>query len=88
MNQKAKADLSTYLDAREILRQFQTGEAPECLPTGEFKARHFGTKLDCDTLEEYFEKHGVRFKHIEVLKIKGTADFAYVLERGEPKVQH
>lgn len=70
-----------YLDARVILQQYQSGHAPECLPLGEFWARHFGTDLDCDTLEDFFRASGVDLLGVEVIRILGQVDFAYKLRR-------
>ena len=70
-----------YLDAREILKFYRAGLAPECLPIGEFVARHYGTGLDCDVLEHFFNASGVEVLCIEVIRVRGRMDFAYRLRR-------
>lgn len=72
---------SPYLDARAVLQQYQSGHAPECLPLGEFRARHFGTDLDCDALEDFFLASGVELLGVELIRIQGQVDFAYKLRR-------
>ncbi|MVW77200.1 competence protein CoiA family protein [Pseudomonas xionganensis] len=74
-------DLGSYLDAREIHRQYLSGLAPECLPWGEFGARHFGTGLDCDALEDLLKSSGVEILGVEIIRVKGQMDFAYRLRR-------
>lgn len=74
-------DIGGYLDAREIHRQYLSGLAPECLPWGEFGARHFGTDLDCDALEDLLKSSGVEILGVEIIRVKGQMDFAYRLRR-------
>ena len=78
---ESQPDVSGYLDARLILRQYREGLAPACLPYGEFKARHYGIGLDCDALEDFFRDSGVELLCVEVVRIAGKADFVYVLRR-------
>ncbi|WP_373185909.1 competence protein CoiA family protein [Halopseudomonas sp.] len=77
----AQLGISRYLDGRLVLKQYQTGHAPACLPTGEFRIRHFGTDLDCETLEGFFEASAVELLCVEVLQIQGQADFVYKVRR-------
>ncbi|MNF75295.1 hypothetical protein D3C84_573570 [compost metagenome] len=70
-----------YLDAREVLQQYQSGSAPECLPIGEFRVRHFGTDVDCNALEEFFQASEVELLGVEVIRIQGQVDFAYKVRR-------
>lgn len=72
---------SQYLDARKMLVEFETGEAPKSLPVGEFRARHYGPDLDCDRLENYFNQSNIKILSVEVIRVGATADFVYVLER-------
>ncbi len=74
-------DIGGYLDAREIHQQYLSGLAPECLPWGEFGARHFGTGLDCDALEDLLKSSGVEIVGVEIIRVKGQMDFAYRLRR-------
>ena len=74
-------DIGGYLDARVIHQQYLAGLAPQCLPLGEFGARHFGTGLDCDGLESFFHASGVEILSVEVLRVQGQMDFAYRLRR-------
>ncbi len=76
-----QADFEDFLDAREILKFYRAGLAPECLPVGEFVARHYGTGLDCDVLEHFFNASGVEVLGIEVIRVRGRMDFAYRLRR-------
>lgn len=71
----------SYLDARIILQQYQSGSAPACLPIGEFRVRHFGTDVDCNALEEFFQASEVQLLGVEVIRIQGQVDFAYKLRR-------
>lgn len=72
---------SLWLDARVVLEQYQQGQAPGCLPVGEFRARHYGDDLDCDALEAHFRASGVELLGIEVIRTPGQVDFAYKLRR-------
>jgi len=72
---------ASYLDAREILKQYASGDAPACLPTGVFRARHFGPDLDAETLENHFDSSGVVLLKVEVVKYGDQPDFIYVLMR-------
>lgn len=74
-------DIGGYLDARMIHQQYLAGLAPQCLPQGEFGARHFGTGLDCDGLECFFQASGVEILGVEVIRVQGQMDFAYRLRR-------
>lgn len=74
-------DIGGYLDARVIHQQYLAGLAPQCLPQGEFGARHFGTGLDCDGLESFFQASGVEILGVEVIRVQGQMDFAYRLRR-------
>lgn len=74
-------DIGGYLDARVIHQQYLAGLAPQCLPQGEFGARHFGTGLDCDGLESFFHASGVEILSVEVIRVQGQMDFAYRLRR-------
>lgn len=73
--------ISRYLDGRLVLKQYQTGHAPACLPTGEFRIRHFGADLDCEALEAFFKTSAVELLCVEVIWIQGQADFAYKVRR-------
>lgn len=74
-------DVNGYLDARLILRHYRAGIAPECLPHGSFKARHYGIGLECDALEDFFRVSGVELLGLEVIRIADKADFVYLLRR-------
>jgi competence protein CoiA len=73
--------LGQYLDARLVLQYYQSGSAPACLPIGEFRIRHFGTDVDCNALEEFFQASDVELLGVEVIRIQGQVDFAYKVRR-------
>lgn len=77
----AQVGFSRYLDGRLVLKQYQAGHAPACLPTGEFRIRHFGADLDCETLEDFFEASAVELLCVEVIRVQGQADFVYRVRR-------
>lgn len=70
------------LDARVVLEQYRSGVAPECLPVGEFRARHFGPghRLRCPG-SFFFQMSGVQIVAVELIREAGRADFAYRLRR-------
>ena len=70
-----------YLDARVVLQQYQSGSAPECLPIGEFRIRHFGSDVDCNALEEFFQASEVELLGVEVIRMHEQVDFAYKVRR-------
>lgn len=73
--------IGSYLDARVILQQYQSGSAPACLPIGEFRIRHFGSDVDCSALEDFFQASEVELLGVEVIRIQGQVDFAYKVRR-------
>lgn len=80
-NTDTELRMGQYLDARLVLQQYQSGSAPACLPIGEFRIRHFGTDVDCNALEEFFQSSEVELLGVEVIRIQGQVDFAYKVRR-------
>lgn len=78
---KNKPGSEAYLDAALVFQQYRLGEAPGCLPIGEFKIRHYGIEVDHEPLERCLRCSGVEILGVEIIQTHEQTELAYRVVR-------